>query len=263
MRIPSKILTVKKRLNQFLFPSQFLPNPANNRQLEKLRDIHKGKRAFILGNGPSLTVEDMNLLKDEITFASNRIFLAYEQTDWRPTYYTLADEIVAQNNLNRIRSGELGGRILFNSSIFKYAKGIGGVTFCNPPAEAGEANWDPVLGIRAGNSVINLGLKLAFFMGIREVYVIGCDHSFQDKSIRTGEKIAGNEVIISQGEQNHFHPDYRKAGETWTVPQVDLIAQDFEVAQERYLKAGGSIYNASRKTALKAWPLVNLDDVLS
>jgi hypothetical protein len=254
---------IKIRLKRLIYPREFLPNPANNRELEKLRNIHKDKRAFILGNGPSLTVEDMNLLKDEITFASNRIFLAYEKTDWRPTYYTLADEIVAQNNLDRIRSGELCGRILFNSSVFKYAKGINGVTFCNPSSELGEANWDPVLGIRAGNSVINLGLKLAFFMGIREVYVIGCDHSFQDKSIRTGKKIAGNEVIISQGEQNHFHPDYRKAGETWTVPQVDLIAQDFEVAQERYLKADGSIYNASRKTALAAWPLVNLDDVLS
>ena len=250
------------RLKRVVFPQDFLPNKANDRALEKLRDIHKGQRAFILGNGPSLTVDDMNLLKDEITFASNRIFLAYEKTDWRPTYYTLADEVVAQNNMDRIREGELGGQALFNSSIFKYAKGISGVTFCNPPTEAGESQWDPVLGIRAGNSVINLGLKIAFFMGIREVYVIGCDHSFQDKSIRTGEKIAGNEVIISQGEQNHFHPDYRKAGETWTVPQVDLIAEDFAVAAERYQQAGGAIYNASRKTELKTWPVVNLDDII-
>ena len=253
---------IKSLVHKQVRPDFYLPNRANNKKLASFRGVHKGCRAFILGNGPSLKLEDIEMLSGEITFASNRIFLAYDQTEWRPTYYTLADEIVAQNNLDRFKERDLGGKVLFNSSVFKYAKGIPGISFCNPPTEAGEAVWDPVLGIRAGHSVINLGLKLAFFMGIREVYVLGCDHSFEDKSKRTGKMVAGNEVIISQGEQNHFHPDYRKKGETWTIPKMDLIAEDFRVAAERYAAHGGRIVNVSRKTALDVWPCARLEDVL-
>ena len=239
-----------------------LPNDGNNLELEKMRDVHRGQRAFVLGNGPSLQIDDLDCLRNEICFASNRIFLAFDQTDWRPTYYTMADEMVAQNNLDYIRSGRLPGQPIFNSGLFKYNGDIPGILFCNPPTKKGEELWDPVLGIRTGYSVINLGLKLAYFMGIREVYVIGCDHSFEDKSIRTGKQVSGNEVIISQGEQNHFHPEYRKAGDTWTVPRMDLIGNEFEFALDRYRGSGGMIYNASHRTELKAWPRVRLEDIL-
>ena len=55
----------------------------NDQRLTNLQNIHKGKRAFILGNGPSLSIADLNKLKNEITFASNKIYLAFEKTDIR------------------------------------------------------------------------------------------------------------------------------------------------------------------------------------
>ena len=36
------------------------------------QDIHSGRRAFIIGNGPSLTVADLERLKGEVTFASEQ-----------------------------------------------------------------------------------------------------------------------------------------------------------------------------------------------
>ena len=63
-----------------------LPNPSNSRRLKALEDIHRGRRAFIVANGPSLRTEDLDRLKSEVTFASNKIHLAYDETDWRPIY---------------------------------------------------------------------------------------------------------------------------------------------------------------------------------
>ncbi|MBO7254734.1 MAG: hypothetical protein J6V36_05480, partial [Clostridia bacterium] len=63
------------------------------RKLAKLKDSHKGERCFIIGNGPSLSVNDLNKIyeKNIPTFSTNRIFKLFEKTDWRPTYYVSED----------------------------------------------------------------------------------------------------------------------------------------------------------------------------
>jgi len=48
---------------------------------------HIGEKLFIIGNGPSLTYEILDSLKNETTIAMNNIAIAYPHTDWRPTYY--------------------------------------------------------------------------------------------------------------------------------------------------------------------------------
>jgi hypothetical protein len=45
----------------------------------------------LIGNGPSLDNIDLDLFKNRITFAVNRIHLKYDSTDWRPTYYVIED----------------------------------------------------------------------------------------------------------------------------------------------------------------------------
>ena len=49
------------------------------RRLAELKDIHKGRRAFIIGNGPSLKQTDLSKLKNEITFGMNRIYLLFDR----------------------------------------------------------------------------------------------------------------------------------------------------------------------------------------
>lgn len=48
-------------------------------------------RAFVVGNGPSLTVEQLNKLIPETSFAVNRIHLMYDKTKWRPDYFVYMD----------------------------------------------------------------------------------------------------------------------------------------------------------------------------
>ncbi|MCP5047679.1 MAG: DUF115 domain-containing protein, partial [bacterium] len=238
-----------------------LPNEKNTERLYELKDIHKGRRAFLIGNGPSLRIRDLDKLKNEITFASNRIFLAFDETDWRPTYYTVADHIVARNNKEEINSLKL--KKIFATSVWDIFKTQKDVIFANRHTKEGEKVWDITKGIRAGYSIINFDLKLANWMGIREIYVIGIDFSFDDRSVRTGKIEQGNEVIVSVGEQNHFHKDYRKAGETWTIPRLDKLREDFQVAKEMVESVGGKIFNASRQTKLDVWERVDLDEVLA
>jgi len=40
---------------------------------DSLKDIHKGQRGFIIGNGPSLQMSDLDLLVGDVSIASNKI----------------------------------------------------------------------------------------------------------------------------------------------------------------------------------------------
>ena len=90
----------------------------------------------------------------------------------------------------------------------------------------------------------------------------GLDFSFEVASKPTGETAMGNQVLVSAGEVNHFHPDYRKPGETWTMPKLELQYRAFQAAKKAIEENGGLIFNASRKTALDVFPRVDFDQVV-
>lgn len=65
----------------------------HNKEIEKYKGIHKGKRCFIVATGPSLTSEDLGVLKanNEICISMNTVYKKFESTDWRPNYYITTD----------------------------------------------------------------------------------------------------------------------------------------------------------------------------
>jgi hypothetical protein len=284
----------------------------NDERLFALKDRHKGRRGVVCGSGPSLQIEDLVRLKDDITFASNRIFLAFDQTGWRPSYYTMCDAVVARDNREKVI--ELPLNKVFGWSVVEQYRDDPDATFVNCPRKEDEKDtytdedgivrmkgaekpaaggngcglrcwlravtgggkaaesieslkndtswplsWNLLRGAKAGHSVVNLGLKIAYWMGIREVVVIGCDHNFSVPDTRTGEKVFKNEVIRSENEVNHFHPDYRKRGEEWTLPKLDVMAGEFAYARRVFETDGGRIINASRFSKLEVWERGDFD----
>jgi hypothetical protein len=239
----------------------------NYKRLSEFKDIHKGKRAFVIGSGPSLRVSDVDRLKNEVTFACNKIYLAFNETEWRPTYYSVIDRMVAKNNSDMIQSLKL--RKIFSSGVKPYltkSKDILWLKDLPAPIINGERriqfSKDLQKGTYGGSTVIYTMLQLAYYMGIREIYLLGIDFSFQ-VSPPTGEKTTAGEILLkNEGEENHFHPDYRKQGELWTMPRMDDQYDAFKVAKTAFEEKGGIIKNASRKTALDVFPLVDFERVI-
>jgi hypothetical protein len=69
----------------------------NERRLLGLKNRYAGRRAFVIGNGPSLRQTDVANLTGEITIGSNGIFLLTEEKGFRPTFYTVEDRLVAED----------------------------------------------------------------------------------------------------------------------------------------------------------------------
>jgi hypothetical protein len=61
---------------------------------ERFRDIHRGRRAFVIGTGPSLQTQNLAPLGDEITFTLSAFWKHPIVNEWEPTYYCFSDPLL-------------------------------------------------------------------------------------------------------------------------------------------------------------------------
>ncbi len=150
-----------------------------NDKILKFKNIYKDKRCFIIGNGPSLRYEDLDLLykQKEICFGVNRIYLSYEYTKWRPNYYIAVDYAIVQNDSKKIL--ELDG-IKFVRHFYKEIENWnenGIYEFRGLICQPGEPHisFDIYQGVYIGNTVVYDAIQIALYMGFREIYLLGVD----------------------------------------------------------------------------------------
>lgn len=241
-------------------------NPRFGR-ISRFRECHKHARGFIIGSGPSLKIEDLDRLKNEITFACNKIYLAFDQTDWRPTYYSVIDSMVARNNARVIDRQKL--LKIFSNSIRSNFAGSRDIFWLKDLANPRvgdeiriEFSDNLETGVYGGYSVIYTQMQMAYYMGLKEVYLLGVDFSFEVPAASGDKSPLGETLLYGNGEKNHFHPDYRKQGEAWTLPKLDLQYKAFCRAREAFEADGRIIYNASRHTKLDVFPRIELESIL-
>lgn len=228
-------------------------------KLSKLKNKYAGKRCFILGNGPSLTLEDINRLKSEYTFASNKIFLIFDQTDWRPSFYSVEDHLVLSQNIDEIESVQADYKLFpnypvevaptFSNSIFFPLK------YVDFYPEAPEFSFDMISGLHWGSSIVYTQMQIACFLGFKEIYLLGVDYSYAEPSQKDGK------ILTCEGEVNHFHKDYRKPGEKWYVPNLHYHEQSFTQARLVTEANGIKIFNATRGGKLEIFPRIDFDSL--
>ncbi|MQQ09595.1 glycosyltransferase [Epibacterium sp. SM1979] len=230
--------------------------------LNSLRNRYQGQRCFVLGNGPSLTVADLDRLKDEITFAANKIYLCFDETDWRPTFYSVEDLLVAQNCRAEILALD-GTTKIFADHMLPYLPRQANHTYARwlPPMDNRspfrEFSNDLTKGICWGSTITYSMLQMAVHMGFKEIFILGLDHSYVEP------KTKQDGALVSEGEINHFHPDYRKPGEKWHYPVLDRLEHSYEYAKDFCDSIGVKVFNASRFSKLETFPRADLDEVLS
>jgi hypothetical protein len=228
-------------------------------KLRKLKNIHKNKRAFILGNGPSLCVEDLNKIKDEITFAANKIYLAFGETSFRPKYYFVEDLLVYEQNIKEISN--IKQMKFFPTVALKNAKVKNGIyyklVYENYYPSFPNISNDISKEVFWGATVIYSMIQFAIYMGIKELYLIGLDFNFL---VPIGQE--NSSEIVSSGEKNHFHKNYRKVGEKWNHPKLEEQYNAFLGIREYCEKNEIKIYNASRSTKLDVFDMMTLEEIL-
>jgi hypothetical protein len=119
-----------------------------------------------------------------------------------------------------------------------------------------EFSTDLSKGICWGSTITYSMLQMAVHMGFREIYILGLDHSYVEPATKK------DGALISDGEINHFHPDYRKPGEKWHYPVLDRLETSYQFAKDYCDSIGVGVWNASRFSKLEVFPRADLDEVL-
>lgn len=227
--------------------------------LERFKDSKKGQSCFVVGNGPSLTIDDLKRINPYDSFAANGIWGVFQECDWRPTYYFLGDPRYARYIDNNIRipieSAEASFFIYthlkqYHPCVFEYPnvyfyfqpyrtiyhRIYDKITFKRYP----KYSRDITKMIPTAGTITYEMLQVALYMGYSNIYLLGIDHTYQ------------------KGE--HFRSCHGTKGK----PPENLIRWEraYETIKRQAKKRGINVYNATRGGMLEVFERVNLEEII-
>jgi hypothetical protein len=222
----------------------------NLHRLQDYQDKHPGGRCFIIGNGPSLRETDLVLLRDEVTFGLNRIYLLFPEMGFSTTYLVSVNELVLEQFAEELKGLTLPK--FFTWRARRWFLDDPAALFLDSDYSGEEAfTTDLTRRIFEGFTVTYVALQLAFSMGFSQAILIGVDHSFQT----TGP---ANVTVTSQGEDpNHFAPNYFGKGTKWQLPDLEGSERAYNMARNAFKSAGRQVLDATIGGKLTVFPKVD------
>lgn len=223
--------------------------------LYRFHGIHRGKRCFVVGNGPSLNRINMGLLKDEITLGSNRVYLGFRKWGYHFTYWGIEDFL-------QIRQGRREFSRALPKRMVKFiprqycawfrTKNICPVNFIYEYEDFPRFSGSPSV-LYLGYSVTYMLLQIAVVMGCNPIYLVGVDYHYD---IGNGEKVDGG--WSDHRSRSHFTPDYCDAdrGRVWNLPHFEKTDAAYACAAEWARAHGVEIFNATPGSKLGFFPKV-------
>ncbi|MGN0483213.1 MAG: 6-hydroxymethylpterin diphosphokinase MptE-like protein [Lachnospiraceae bacterium] len=233
-------------------------------KIRRLKNSHAHERCFIIGNGPSLKAEDLDLLKGEFCFAANRIFKIFGETSWRPDCYLCVD-----NNVLRDIQKEVAH--LHVPQIFIHMEGkkfgiqnpYSSITYIN--------NYYPYLVDRykrtqvkfskdvahhfvAGETVVYTAIQLALYMGFDEIYLLGVDHCYSKKIDAEGR------LSVDASVKDYFG---NLPSNPYSVQYVETVNAAYRMAKKCCEEEHVVIQNLTRGGCLNIFQRNSLEQVLS
>lgn len=221
----------------------------SRRRLGAYRDRHKGQRCFIIGNGPSLKRTDLSLLKDEVTFGLNRIYLLFDEIGFATTYHVTVNKLVIEQTTQELSSLSTPSFVSWDShNLIKLRHNL---TFLRHVYRGGPRFFtDITQGIWEGATVTYVAMQIAYYMGFEKVILVGVDHSF----VTQGKP---NTTVVSPGDDpNHFSPHYFGEGFRWQLPDLETSELAYRIADFQFRSAGREIVDATLGGKLEIFPKV-------
>ena len=257
-----KIFATFNKVRIFLL-SKVLKRPffcGSSKDLKHYKNSFSGKRCFIVCTGPSLTLEDLHLIKDEISFSMNSIVNKFKETDFRPSFYLIQDGEVEKRIRNQILACKPNNMFVGLSNAYgianyviskkTYKKIYGDCGFFtvdtlsvvydlwyNKKKLNFRISQNPIKKVFDGTTITYSILQLAFFMGFKTVCLLGADGTIG------------------------IHFDDNKDNKNAPTALTQIMA--YEKAKQYAEQHGISIYNCTRGGKLEVFERKSLEEVLN
>ncbi|MGG7620233.1 6-hydroxymethylpterin diphosphokinase MptE-like protein [Bacillus coreaensis] len=238
-----------------------------SKEVKKFKEIHSGESCFIIGNGPSLTAEDLNKIKNQVSFSSNRINLFLDEAEWRPYYYTFIDGRMAINFFDEIYNMKKQQMFVvvtdagYTSLKKQFVKDCIFLRSYHEHEKNGLPKFSEDLSkkMHTHGTVTYANIQLAIYMGFKNIYLIGVDNNYAINRQKDGT-IEINKELIGK---DYFNESYYNSNENAKqLPNnVYAMTQAYLSAKQYCDQKGIKIYNSTRGGKLEVFPRVNLDDL--
>lgn len=245
-------------------------NKFDNYYVPKLKDTLKQfkglHRCFVIGNGPSINETDLSKLKNEVSFGVNGIFLKSEEIGFKPTFYVVEDHLVAEDRAEFIHRFNGVTKLFPFYLAYCLNEGPDTIFFNHRPRKSYPHGFDFSTDASnvtyTGCTVTFTCLQLAFSLGVKEIYLIGVDHSYAIPESTKVEKSYNVEIYdMPEDDPNHFDPNYFGKGFRWHNPQSDKMEEAYREAKRVTDLHGVTIYNATKGGKLEVFPRVDYDSL--
>jgi len=219
-----------------------------NKSSERIRELrikHLGERVFILGNGPSLNETDFSLIKNETFFAANAFYKGMKNFNIKPQYWAIGDGGIFDNHYKKVMK--------LNTNLFLTHQALYNYLTC-PVYKKKEPylietigkiknktnfSFDISKGIYIGGGIIPIMIQISFYLGFKEMYLLGCDCGSKGKP------------------SHHFYKSNRKPRDDYSE-----IFEIYEICKYALNFCGRRIYNATVGGNLEVFPRVKLEDIV-
>ncbi|MCF8262629.1 MAG: DUF115 domain-containing protein [Melioribacteraceae bacterium] len=232
----------------------------------KLKNIHKGKRAFLIGNGPSLNRLPLYLLRNEHSIGFNRINLLEERLNWVPNFYCTIDDRVLLDSVDEIQNNLSKYEAAFLPDIHPY-----NINFKKKFVEKDNLFWLfleklnfsmnlPYAGIN--KTVANVGLQILAYLGFSPIYIIGVDLDYKSQ-VSAKNETTRDVVANDDDDPNHFDPRYFGKGRNYHQPRMEETFLKFDDARKFFDSQNINVFNAGIGGKLESFKRVKFEDLFN
>lgn len=216
------------------------------KKIKALKNIHQGKRCFIIGNGPSLQKMDLSVLRDEFTFGMNRFYLMFPELGFKTSYFVSINDLVIEQCAEDFQTLDVPLFVTWRAR--KWLQPADHLHFVHTTYVGKKFASDVSGRVWEGATVTNVALQLAYHMGFSAAILIGVDHNFATKG-------KPNTTVVSDGDDpNHFNPGYFGKGFRWQLPDLDTSEIGYAIARQAYEADGRKVLDATVDGKLQIFP---------
>lgn len=214
----------------------------------------KTDECFIIGNGPSLSVNDLILLKGKDCFVSNGFYKIQNQLNFQPKYYVvqdrycMSDEVVNQIKAECILFGDYFWRThnisVSNAFCFPTKRSIGKdvISFGNCYSQIIDAY-----------TVTFSMIQIAVTIGYKKICLLGIDHDYPFTYDEKGNVVRNFDV------RSHFYEGEQPDS---FICNVEGMNRAYICAKKYADEHGLEIVNCTRGGKLEVFSRRTLEDVL-
>jgi hypothetical protein len=226
----------------------------SRKKIKEYKNLHKGEKAVIVCNGPSLLKSNLSLLSGIYTFGLNKINLIFDKSSFRPSCIVAVNSLVIQQNSDFFNHTEIP--LFLENTGCQYISNYKNAIFLHSSSQPKFAQ-DCSRAICRGHTVTFVAIQLAFHMGFTKVALIGCDHNF----VTNGK--ANSTMVSSKIDINHFDPNYFAGGVKWQLPDLDNSENNYLMAKNMYEAHGREIFNATEGGKLEIFKRIELQNFIN